>query len=124
MSLLSLKIGRKFFAFLLIGLVLLLVANKTFYTHSHLLDDGTIVTHAHPYDKGADKAPFKSHQHSSIEFTCFSFFSFLPFIGGIDSLSTFIQSKITLATPLGIDNYHFTYQQSVTGRAPPYFFLS
>ncbi len=37
-----------------------------FYTHQHLLPDGTIITHAHPYDKN-DSAPLKSHHHKETD---------------------------------------------------------
>ncbi len=37
------------------------------YTHSHVLDNGEIVSHAHLYDKSKENKPFKSHHHSKSE---------------------------------------------------------
>jgi hypothetical protein len=41
--------------------------NSFFNTHSHKLADGTIITHAHPYDHSSDSSPFKTHQHTATE---------------------------------------------------------
>ena len=37
------------------------------YSHSHMLADGSVITHTHPYNKGADSSPFKSHVHHDID---------------------------------------------------------
>lgn len=41
--------------------------NNLIYTHSHILEDGRVITHAHPFDKSSDTDPFKSHLHTSSE---------------------------------------------------------
>lgn len=43
------------------------IFNSSVNLHSHKLDDGTIVTHAHPYNKTGDTLPFKSHKHTKLE---------------------------------------------------------
>ena len=45
----------------------LLIINNVMFLHSHKLDNGNFVTHAHPYDKSNDSAPIKSHHHSKTE---------------------------------------------------------
>lgn len=37
------------------------------YSHSHILEDGSIITHTHPYNKEADSSPYKSHVHHDID---------------------------------------------------------
>ena len=46
----------------------LLIANKALYMHTHKMADGSIIVHAHPYNKSDDPKPFKSHQHTKAEF--------------------------------------------------------
>jgi hypothetical protein len=48
---------------------LLLTLNNTLYFHVHLLSDGSIIEHAHPFNKHHESSkPCASHEHSSIEF--------------------------------------------------------
>lgn len=56
------------FALLMIGVMGMLIANKGLNLHSHKLDNGKIVMHSHPFNKNQDSNPFKSHQHTNIEF--------------------------------------------------------
>jgi hypothetical protein len=44
------------------------VYSKVFYQHSHILPDGSLVTHAHPFNKGNDNSPVKNHTHTSYEY--------------------------------------------------------
>ena len=54
-----------------IGLLILvmgcLLVNQAIYTHTHVLPDGSLVSHAHPFSKNTDSANGKSHQLSSLE---------------------------------------------------------
>ena len=63
------KISQRLIAISLIVIVGIHSLNSLFYTHSHKMADGTIVTHAHPFSKASDTAPFKSHEHSQEELT-------------------------------------------------------
>ncbi len=49
---------------LVMGIMLL---NKAAYTHVHILPDGSLHTHAHPFSNHADGKKTASHQHSSLE---------------------------------------------------------
>jgi len=49
----------------------MLITNKAVFLHVHKLEDGTIIVHAHPYDKSNDSKPYKSHHHSNAEFLFF-----------------------------------------------------
>ena len=44
-----------------------LLVNQALYTHTHVLPDGSIVSHAHPFSKNAGCNKSTSHQHSSSE---------------------------------------------------------
>ena len=56
-------------ALLLVGAVIFLsYLNKALFTHTHLLPDGTVIVHAHPYLKHnkekQKKIPVSSHNHT------------------------------------------------------------
>lgn len=56
---------RQFIAIILLPAVCWLFVNATIFQHSHILNTGEVVTHAHPF--AADKnstSPFQSHSHS------------------------------------------------------------
>jgi hypothetical protein len=63
------KISQKLIAISLIVIVGIHSLNSLVYTHSHKLNNGTIITHAHPFSKSSDTNPFKSHEHSPEELT-------------------------------------------------------
>ncbi|MBN2350639.1 MAG: hypothetical protein JXJ22_17515 [Bacteroidales bacterium] len=58
-------------AFLLVSIMVIMVANQAVFTHSHVLSNGQVISHAHPYDKNNDTKPFKSHHHSKSEILFF-----------------------------------------------------
>ena len=77
-----------------LAVVLLLVMgvyslNSYFFTHSHILENGQIVTHAHPFDS-SDNDPFKNHEHSSEELTFLANLSFFIPITDFLSLGVFL----------------------------------
>jgi len=114
------NITLKLVIYLMIAFVIMLMVNKSVFIHTHVLPDGTVVVHAHPYNKTTDSAPIKSHQHSKLELMflqnlqlliAFSFFGFLFFIlSKKRKLSSFIRINYT--------STNFLFQK---GRAPPIF---
>ncbi len=52
---------------LLITLFAFQILNKSLYIHTHKLADGSVIVHAHPYNKSSDTAPVKSHEHTQTE---------------------------------------------------------
>ncbi|MFO8233933.1 MAG: hypothetical protein R6U04_00820 [Bacteroidales bacterium] len=61
------KITKLLFAYLIIGSIAFMVVNRAIFIHAHE-KDGTVIFHAHPYDKANDTQPIKSHHHSDPEF--------------------------------------------------------
>ena len=45
-----------------------LLLNQALYTHTHVMPDGSIVSHAHPFNKSQESEQGGSHQHSSLEY--------------------------------------------------------
>lgn len=65
------NITMQFIIYMMIGTIVMLIANKAIFIHVHKLADGTIIIHAHPYNKSNDTKPYKSHHHSDIELLFF-----------------------------------------------------
>jgi len=61
----------KAIAFLMIGAMGLFIINKLVFSHLHKLEDGTVIEHAHPYDRSSDSGPYKSHHHTKSELLFF-----------------------------------------------------
>ena len=53
-----------FISYFMIFAVGFLLLNKAVYSHTHKLEDGTTIQHAHPFKKSTDNQPFKSHTHN------------------------------------------------------------
>jgi hypothetical protein len=59
----------KHLTWLMLAGIMLLIANRMLFVHSHQLPDGTVVIHAHPFKTSQDKSePAGSHQHTKYEF--------------------------------------------------------
>lgn len=61
-------ISRKAVALFLVAVFAMLAFNQSAYIHSHKLVDGSVVSHAHPYNKTSDSEPIKSHHHTLADF--------------------------------------------------------
>ncbi len=61
----------KAFTYLMIGIMGFIISNKAFFMHMHKMTNGSIIVHAHPFDKSSDTAPFKTHQHTKAGFLFF-----------------------------------------------------
>lgn len=70
------KITVKLTAYLIIGLVGILISNELLYTHSHK-QNGQTVVHAHPYDKSEDKEQSEKHSHTEAELFFFAHINLL-----------------------------------------------
>jgi hypothetical protein len=71
------NITIKFITFLMISILGMLIANKAIFLHVHKLNDGTVINHAHHYDKSNDSKPFKFHNHTNAEILFFQFLEIL-----------------------------------------------
>lgn len=65
---------RPVLARLLLGLFVAIVVNGMVFRHAHRLADGTIITHAHPYNPFG-KSPISSNPHSRHELVTLDVFS-------------------------------------------------
>ena len=68
----------------IVPLLVFIFVNQSVNTHYHKLDDGLVISHAHPYAKSNDLAdtPFQQHKHTKAQFFLLAQVSsvFLPFV--------------------------------------------
>lgn len=96
----------------------MLIVNEAVFLHIHKLDDGTIIEHAHPYNKSADSQPLKSHHHTNAERLFFQHLKVL-FLVTFLTLVLFtlvIKEKVTFGL---ITNHAYNCINLQEGRAPP-----
>lgn len=108
--------------FLLISpVVFLLFFNTAYNMHQHILPNGQIIEHAHPYHSDSSSTPFQHHHHSHNQFT------FLSLIYNPLSLTLFFVVLISVSVlPRQKEHNSFlislSSEESVryyAGRAPP-----
>ena len=73
------NIIKRIIAIALLIIVLAISINNSLFIHSHILPDGEVIQHAHPYNTSENpESPFKTHHHSSFEILLLNnLFSFL-----------------------------------------------
>ncbi len=112
------NVTMKSVSYLLIVMMGIFIANNILFMHTHKMDDGRIVVHAHPYDKSDDSQPYKSHQHTTKELLfldnvkLFFVFIFLLFI-------LLYLVKKSRSSSLFITSFTQPYKFLFTSRAPP-----
>ena len=103
---------------LLIAVMAMLTFNQSVYLHTHKLNDGTVVTHAHPYQKTNNSTPTTSHQHSKKDYVFIGLFKLL-FIASLYQLSILLKPhfhKQYTNLYIHIDKCD---SKLILGRAPP-----
>lgn len=112
-------IRLKSVALLLVTVIAMLTFNQSVNLHTHKLADGTIVSHAHPYNKTSDSCPVKNHHHTLTGLLILNHFKII-------FLSIFIAIALLRTPKLVIRNtqeeLHFEphYIHYTFGRAPPF----
>lgn len=108
----------KAFVILQVTLVTMITLNNALFIHRHIMPNGDVVTHAHPYKKSGDTAPFKTHTHTTSEFFLLS---------GLNNLVIAVATvfAITLACRF-VKQYRqsnphiiIPFHSALSGRAPP-----
>ncbi len=112
-------------ALALIPVIMLLFNNQISNWHYHLLSNGMLVKHAHPYNKSEKPtAPFSNHHHSDFEFFVLGQLSALSLILSFLLFALLIHASLNQA--MLFERYRLPYlQQQYLSlkflRAPPLF---
>ncbi|MBW8325602.1 MAG: hypothetical protein K0M50_12625 [Prolixibacteraceae bacterium] len=112
--------AKKQIIYLIIGLMGLMIINKAIFLHSHILDDGTIVTHAHPCESSGDSQPFKTHHHTKAAFFFYENLDLL-FLSAVLSFFSFIHIQSAPVFHRPASDYTSFHLSQLHGRAPPVF---
>ena len=103
-------------SYLGMGVIGLLIINSILFTHSQTLSDGSVIVHAHPYNKTSN--PSSNHNHHEDELLILNNITLLFFLGAIAfclkrGFVDFEKNKL----------HQFEYVNilalNVSGRAPP-----
>lgn len=113
------NISLKSVALLMVTVIAMLTFNQSVNLHTHQLADGTIVSHAHPYNKTSDSAPVKNHHHTLAEFLILQHFEilFLSLFIAIVLLYTTQLVKRKTQKEFYLKAHYIHY---APGRAPPF----
>lgn len=112
------SIAIRLITFLMIGMIVMLIANKAVFLHVHKLSDGTTIVHAHPYNKSTDTEPIKTHHHSNAEFFFFKNLELLfPVLFIAFALGLLVKTEHRSFEQEIC--YHSVYISQNKGRAPP-----
>lgn len=114
------NITIKFITILMIWIIGMFIVNKAIFLHTHKLDNGTVISHAHPYDKSNDSKPYKSHHHTNAELLFFQNIEIL-FIIGLLTFALFALVEKTNYSSNIITRHTLTCIILQKGRAPPIF---
>lgn len=106
------------FVIVQITLVGLIALNNALFIHRHILPNGDIVTHAHPYKKSGDTAPFKTHTHTTSELFLLAGLSKLLVIFSI-AVATVLFARFLKQNTGGSDRSFTLFLSTLRGRAPP-----
>ena len=106
------------FVIVQITLVCMITLNNALFIHRHILPNGDVITHAHPYKKSGDTAPFKTHTHTTAEFFLLS---------GLNNLVFSIAAVFAVLLTFQIVKYNLQRNPHIivpfhsfsSGRAPP-----
>ncbi len=112
----------KIFLILSLPVLMLLIYNQTVNWHYHLLKDGTVVKHAHPYSNETQgTTPFQKHQHTDFEFLFFAQFSQILLLLIVSLLTAALISSFRSIQPKPLNNFVLKppFLESLTLRGPP-----
>ena len=112
------NIAKKVTIGLLICIMGMLLINKALFTHSHIMADGTLICHSHPFDKSKESESGKPHHHTSLEFLLIHNTEVLFFMALVAITLHNLVRKFDRVSFL-FSNYWSSYIIPQQGRAPP-----
>lgn len=121
------KKTHRLFLLLTIPAILALFFNQSTNVHYHILNDGSTITHAHPYTSSTENdSPIQKHKHSALELIIISqlsnVLSFITIALAVFGF-LFLYKKIVTAKP--VEKFYISaYYKFVQLRAPPAYYLT
>lgn len=111
------------FAIIALLSVLVLIANNILFVHSHHLENGQTIIHAHPYNLFAEGDSKPKHEHSKNELILINLFNnILVSIIIISFFTAFIRKNVVKeCVPIVKNEFYKTnyFLSSISARPPP-----
>ena len=105
---------------ILISAFLLQVINQSVNLHTHILADGTVIIHAHPYHKTDQSCPVTNHTHTRNELLSLSLLQIL-FFSFTFLFFYFFKSGIKHRFSIKLRFYRCLSHSLLKNKAPPYY---
>jgi len=119
------KVSRIIILFI-IPAVLLLFFNASDNKHKHLLANGQIIEHAHPFKSDNSSTPFQNHKHTPFDLVFLSFLSnsigLIPILLVFSALFFQLNNEKIIFYAKRFVQKH--YIEKYIGRAPPLSYLT
>lgn len=109
---------KRLTAGLLVLIMGLLMVNRALYIHIHVLPDGSLHSHAHPFSKSKANTGGVDHQHSSLEFLLLDQLDVITYCASALSVLMAFSPSITLGRPC-MSHLPPSLVRVSPGRAPP-----
>ncbi|HPR61270.1 MAG TPA: hypothetical protein PLF35_10010 [Prolixibacteraceae bacterium] len=109
---------KQVFAFIFVGLVIFQLAGQSVFLHAHILPNGTVITHTHPFDKSSDQQPFKTHHHKHSDLIIIDQANVF-FLQNSPIEIDYLQSNSSQLLCYVNNNYHFSNFIFFCNKAPP-----
>lgn len=105
--------------------IIWLIFNNSIFIHWHQKDNGTIIIHAHPFNKSAEDSGTESrHTHDCKDFVVISVInSILLIVVFIIALNFFSDEGMILNSKLKPFSFLDVYLEVVKARPPPFIFF-
>jgi hypothetical protein len=97
-----------------------MLVNKSLYTHVHVMPDGTLEAHAHPFSRSGESSPDSRHTHSSLDYYFLQDLNTL-FLMTLAGLILLYAGSRHIRKPLKIPYLAEGYIPVLPGSAPPSF---
>lgn len=110
--------GFRHLSMLFVLIITFQIVNTICWQHVHILADGSLVTHAHPYSKHSDSSPTKQHHHTKAEMLALDNLEILyPLLFLTALLLVLASSEELCIQRISFHNNHLSYFS--LGRDPP-----
>lgn len=109
---------KGFIALAFMGLIVIQIAGRSVFLHAHILSDGTIISHTHPFDKSSDQLPFKTHHHRQCDYIVIEQSNGYYILNSFNETVNIIPVFFEWLNFSDYNNYH-TLLANINNKAPP-----
>jgi hypothetical protein len=112
------KITLRVFSYTILLVMGLFLLNMALFTHTHILPDGRVVTHAHPLNQQDSGFPSGHHSHTGKEFLVLDH-SMVNFVSAAIAALLILLPVLVITRCDDPDRSLLTFHSARQGRSPP-----